>query len=103
VVHVLRSFVRRYERLSKHRRDPGIYLDEAMGGVYTLVIKDFAPLSERLRSALERMREVPRVLEEARQNVRPLTCRRCGPRLRWSRSGRRPASSAARSSEGLQR
>ena len=34
-----------------------------------LILKDFAPLPERLRSALGRMREIPRVLQEGRQNL----------------------------------
>ncbi|MFZ1946070.1 MAG: DUF885 domain-containing protein [bacterium] len=71
VVQILKSFVRQYERIGKHRRDPGGYLDEIMGGVFTLVMKDFAPIETRLTSALARMRESPRVLREAEANILP--------------------------------
>jgi uncharacterized protein (DUF885 family) len=71
VVQILKSFVRQYEKVQRHRRDPGSYLDEVMGSIFMLVIKEFAPLPERLRSALGRVRETPRVLGEARGNVVP--------------------------------
>jgi uncharacterized protein (DUF885 family) len=71
MVHILKSFVRQYERIARHRRDPGSYLDEVMGGVFILIMKDFAPIEARLRSALDRMREAPRVLREARANISP--------------------------------
>ena len=69
VVHVLKSFIRQYERLQRHRRDPGIYLDEVMGGVFILIIKDFAPVGQRLASALARIVEAPRVFREAQGNI----------------------------------
>jgi uncharacterized protein (DUF885 family) len=71
VVHILKSFVRQHERIGKHRRDPGGYLNEIMGGVFLLVMKDFAPIEARLASALSRMREAPRVLKEAQANISP--------------------------------
>jgi uncharacterized protein (DUF885 family) len=71
MVQILKSFVRQYERMARHRRDPGSYLDEVMGGVFILIMKDFAPIEERLRSALLRMREAPRIFSEARGNISP--------------------------------
>ncbi|HVP58193.1 MAG TPA: DUF885 domain-containing protein [bacterium] len=72
MVQILKSFVRQYECLARHRREPGSYLDEVMGGVFFLIMKDFAPIEERLLSALARMKEAPRVLTEARGNISPL-------------------------------
>ncbi len=69
IVKVLSSLVREYERIQGHRRNPGGYLSEALGGIVTLLLKEFAPLPDRLESALGRTREVPRVLEEARLNL----------------------------------
>ena len=69
MVHVLKSLVRRHERLARHRRDPGSYFDEVLGGVFTLIIKDFAPIEVRLASCLGRVREAPRVFDEARANI----------------------------------
>jgi uncharacterized protein (DUF885 family) len=71
MVQILKSFVRQYERLAMHRRDPGGCINEVMGGVFTLVMKDFAPIEERLRSALDRMRDAPRVFAEARDVISP--------------------------------
>jgi uncharacterized protein (DUF885 family) len=69
IVHISKQFVRGFEVLQAHRRNPGIYLDEAVGGVFLLLMIEFGPLPERLRSVLGRVRQVPRVLEEGRPNV----------------------------------
>jgi len=71
LVQILKQFVRQYEKLKGHLRNPGGYLDEAAGGVFLLLIKEFAPLADRLRSALGRVREVPRVLEDGKRNTVP--------------------------------
>lgn len=69
VKQIFESFIRQHEKVEDHLRDPGSYLGQVMGGVFMLIIKDFAPLPERLRSALGRMREIPRVLQEGRRNL----------------------------------
>jgi len=71
LVKILASFVREHEKIQGHRRDPGGYMNEGLSGIMGLLLKEFAPLPERLQSALGRVREVPRVLEEARLNVEP--------------------------------
>lgn len=71
MVKVLGSLVREYEKVQGHRRDPGRYLSEGLGGIVMLLLKEFAPLPERLESALGRTQELPRVLEEARLNLVP--------------------------------
>ncbi|RLE36673.1 hypothetical protein DRJ12_04270 [Candidatus Acetothermia bacterium] len=68
---ILGSFIRGFEKVAPHRRNPGEYLNVTTGGVILLVMKEFAPLSERLTSILGRVREVPRVLEEAKENLVP--------------------------------
>ena len=50
-------------------RDPASYLDEILYGVYYLVEREFAPLPERLRTAVRRLRAVPRLLGQARANL----------------------------------
>ncbi len=71
VVQIFKSFVRNYEKVQSHLRNPGGYVEETTGGVFMLIIKDFAPLPERLRSALGRVREIPRVLKEGQGNIVP--------------------------------
>ncbi len=71
VVHILKSFVRTHEKFQLHRRDPGQYLQEVFTGVVMLIMKEFAPLPQRLRSALGRVRGTPAVLDEAYKNIVP--------------------------------
>ena len=71
ISHILQSLIRQHERMRLVWRNPGGYLDEVLGGVLVLILKEFAPLPERLRSALGRVREVPRVLGEAQANLLP--------------------------------
>jgi uncharacterized protein (DUF885 family) len=71
VVRIFEAQVRAYEKSQVHKRNPGFYLDEVIGGVFLLIMKEFAPLPERLRSALGRMKDIPRVLQEVKQNLVP--------------------------------
>ena len=71
VSEIFQSEVRSYEKVQGHRRSPGFYLGEVMGGVFGLIMREFAPLPERLRSALGRVREAPRVLQEGMANLAP--------------------------------
>jgi uncharacterized protein (DUF885 family) len=71
IVQILKSLVRRYEKVGPHRRDPGYYIDEVTSGVFLLVMKEFAPVKDRLKAALQRSRETPRVLEQGVTNIIP--------------------------------
>jgi uncharacterized protein (DUF885 family) len=51
-------------------RDPHYYSDECVGGVYYVLLRDFAPLPERARRAAERLEDVPRFIKQARANCR---------------------------------
>jgi uncharacterized protein (DUF885 family) len=73
VARLLRSFLRDFDAFHSHQRSPGLYADECLGGVFLLLVRDFAPFSARMKSVLGRLREVPRVLGEARQNLVPDT------------------------------
>jgi hypothetical protein len=52
-----------------HRLNPATYTGEAIFGVVSLLLRDFAPLAERLESARARLAAVPRLLDEGRRNV----------------------------------
>jgi uncharacterized protein (DUF885 family) len=69
MVKILESFVREYEGIQSHLTNPGRYLEDVLDGIFALIVRDFAPLPERLRSALGRVRQVPRALEEGRANL----------------------------------
>ncbi len=68
---LVRVFVREIVSLRAAQRSPGQYLDECLGGVFLLLIRDFAPFGKRMRSVLGRLRDVPRVLAEAEQTLVP--------------------------------
>jgi len=71
-VQALKYFIRNSEQVRSEYRNPGDYLQTALAGVFLLIVRDFAPLPERLRSVLGRMRELPRVLEEGKANIVPV-------------------------------
>ncbi|MGB2982839.1 MAG: DUF885 domain-containing protein [Candidatus Bipolaricaulia bacterium] len=71
MTQIIKSFVRGHERLRGHVRNPGQYIDATTGSVMILIMKEFAPLPERLKFALERTRQVPRVLREAKETLVP--------------------------------
>jgi hypothetical protein len=51
------------------RSDPGRYSRVATSAVFELVHRDFAPLAERLRSAIAREREIPALLAAGKANI----------------------------------
>jgi len=70
-VQLVKSLIRDIAVNEPYLRNPGFYLDEVMNGVFGLIMKDFAPLSERLTNLLQRVTAVPRVLREAQNNLQP--------------------------------
>ena len=53
-----------------HRGNPSLYTGEAVFGLMSLFLTDFAPFGERLASATARMGAVPALLAQGRENVR---------------------------------
>jgi len=57
------------EDLQTWRSSPGGYLGSIGGACHGLILRDFAPLEERARSLVSRLRQAPRVLEQAKANL----------------------------------
>jgi hypothetical protein len=57
------------ETIQYWRTDPGRYSRIATSAVFELVHRDFAPLAERLQSAIAREREIPTVLAAGKANI----------------------------------
>lgn len=57
------------ERLPDHQREPSGYVNEILFGLYVLIERGSQPKDRRARNLLRRMRQVPRVLREARANL----------------------------------
>lgn len=71
ILRLGKSFLRELQYFRGFQRNPNAYLDECIGGVFLLLIRDFAPFPERLRLMVARAREIPRVLQEAEGNLVP--------------------------------
>ena len=65
----LRSSIFSHDTLRDHERNPVGYIGAALSGCNQLLLRDFAPLEERLRCFASRLREVPDVLAACRRNV----------------------------------
>ncbi len=51
--------------------DPQAYSGISGGAIYSLMAREFAPMSERLKSATARMEKIPALLAQARENLDP--------------------------------
>lgn len=59
-----------YEKIKIHERFPTLYPEEAIYGCYILVIRRFAPLEFRAEKILSRMKQVSRILNEGKKNLK---------------------------------
>ncbi len=61
-----------WEHESHHffRGNPSLYTGEAVFGLMSLFLTDFAPLADRMQAATARMSAVPELLGQGRENVR---------------------------------
>lgn len=66
---MLRDEVMESEVVRRHETDPGTYATAPMVSCYILAVREFAPLEDRVRSMISRMRQIPRVLEQGMSNV----------------------------------
>jgi uncharacterized protein (DUF885 family) len=57
------------QSIQKWRKDPDVYVSNLSYSVFMIMRRHFAPQADRLRSVVAREREIPRVLEAARENV----------------------------------
>lgn len=52
-----------------HRGNPSLYTGEAVFGLISLLLTDYAPLRDRLAAAASRLEVTPRLLEQAKDNL----------------------------------
>jgi len=64
-----KSSRRDYEQIRSPFRAPQRYIGRALSGCHQLMIRDFAPLGDRLESLAGRMSEVPGLLAQGRKNL----------------------------------
>ena len=59
------------EQLQEWAWNPLVYVQLSGSAIYGLLARDFAPLEQRLSSAMSRLEHMPRFLEQARQELQP--------------------------------
>lgn len=65
---LLTEWVEDFDR-KLHTQNPGDGPDTAVGGIYVLLTREFAPLPVRLQAILARLEQVPGLLQEGRRNI----------------------------------
>jgi uncharacterized protein (DUF885 family) len=58
------------DRVQMWRQNPDNYSAAATGTIFSIVKRNFAPAEERLRSVIEREKQIPRALSQAREVLR---------------------------------
>ncbi|HEX7051601.1 MAG TPA: DUF885 domain-containing protein [Longimicrobiales bacterium] len=52
-----------------HTRNPLVYLDPPLSALYLMATREYAPAEDRARAAADRLRALPAVLDDARENL----------------------------------
>ena len=66
----LKATFRDCERRNIYETDPALYADLANNSVFILLIRNFAPLEERLKSVASRLHKIPALYESAKKNIK---------------------------------
>ncbi|MBI3652621.1 MAG: DUF885 family protein [Acidobacteria bacterium] len=65
----MKSRLLELEQIKTYQRNPAIYSDVIANGLLQIVIYDYAPLDSRLRHAIGKEKQIPRLLDAARANL----------------------------------
>ena len=52
-----------------HKKSPQLYVDEAINGLYFLMLSGHAPMSEKVVAIISRMKQVPALFKTAKKNI----------------------------------
>ncbi len=58
------------KRIQWHKKSPQLYVDEAVNGIYYLILSNHAPLAERMVTMISRMKAVPSLFATAKKNLK---------------------------------
>jgi len=67
----LQSDIFNLQTLQSWAWDPQVYSGLAGGAIYNLMARDFAPMPQRLESAIARMEQIPALFAQMRENLDP--------------------------------
>jgi len=57
-------------KIKIHKKNPFIYVDNAVTGIYLLLISDYAPIETRVQNIIARMKTVPDLFNQGRKNLK---------------------------------
>ena len=66
----LRVEIAEEEKIRWLKRHALVYPRTALWSCYILIVRDFAPLSQRMKSVLGRLKQIPRLMKEGQENLR---------------------------------
>lgn len=66
----IKATLRDIERRKIYETNPAIYADLANNSVFLLLLRDFAPMEERLKAVASRLHKIPSVFEAGKKNVK---------------------------------
>lgn len=58
------------KQIAWHKKSPQLYVDEAVNGIYFLILSNHAPLSEKVVPLINRMKSAPSLFTAARKNIK---------------------------------
>jgi uncharacterized protein (DUF885 family) len=70
MIALIHSGLLEEDRIRMWRKNPDSYSGAVTGSIFTLIKRNFAPLPERLRSVIDREKQIPRALLQAREVLR---------------------------------
>ena len=70
MIALIHSGLLEEDRIQMWRKNADAYSGAVTGSIFTLIKRNFAPLPERLRSVIEREKQIPRALMQAREVLR---------------------------------
>jgi uncharacterized protein (DUF885 family) len=70
MIALIHSGLLEEDRIQMWRKNPDAYSGAVTGSIFALIKRNFAPLPERLRSVIEREKQIPRALMQAREVLR---------------------------------
>jgi uncharacterized protein (DUF885 family) len=70
VISSIHSDLLELENIQMWRKDPDHYSGGVTNSIFVIMKRNYAPPEERLRSVIERERQIPKALEYARQNLK---------------------------------
>jgi uncharacterized protein (DUF885 family) len=69
IISSIHSELLELQDIQMWKKDPGIYSGGVTNSIFLIMKRNFAPAEERLRSLIERERQIPKALEAARSNL----------------------------------